>query len=144
MICRAKYGLVTIDKLLSVFGSCLLMGYDIGCTFQGTVAHSALLGSQAQEMKFDMCVSSFHGPAHNQMCQIQNHPHNRLGAGLTDFENCETVFSSTNRIAMATCLASCYHRHQRIDIFLDSWDDDMYRNLGEYIISCSACMMQLT
>lgn len=110
------------------------MGYDIGCTFKGTSSRSPLLGPRVRESGFDMCVGSFHGPAHNRACQIKNHPHNRPGAGLTDFENCETVFSSSNRVAGTTRLASPYHRLQRIDIHFDGWDDDQYANLGERFV----------
>jgi hypothetical protein len=65
---------------------------------------------------------------------MHNHPHNRTGAGLTDFENCETVFSSSNRAASTTRLASLYHRHQKIHIHFDAWDDDQYSNLGESFV----------
>lgn len=130
-IYRAKYGLATIDKLISAFGSKILMGYDIGCTFKGTANRSALVGPLVRDSGFDMCVGSFHGPAHNRVCQTKNHPHCRPGAGLTDFENCETVFSSSNRVASTTRLASAYHRHQKIDHHFDAWDDDQYSNIGQ-------------
>lgn len=127
---QAKYGLATIDKLISTFGSNILMGYDIGCTFKGTATRSALVGPRVQQSGFDMCVGSFHGPAHNRTCQLDNHPHNRAGTGLSDLENCETVFSSSNRVASTTRLASTYHRHQKIDIHYTAWDDDQYSILG--------------
>ncbi|KAG8692937.1 hypothetical protein FRC09_010854, partial [Ceratobasidium sp. 395] len=52
---------------------------------------------------------------------------------LTDFENCETLFSVSNRIAGGTRLASRYHRHKRIDLFFDCWNDDAYSNLGSLL-----------
>ncbi|KAG8681486.1 hypothetical protein FRC09_017454, partial [Ceratobasidium sp. 395] len=54
-------------------------------------------------------------------------------ASLTDFENCETLFSVSNRIAGGTRLASRYHRHKRIDRFFDCWNDDAYSNLGSLL-----------
>ncbi|KAG8704171.1 hypothetical protein FRC08_002384 [Ceratobasidium sp. 394] len=132
---QAKYCLATIDKLISVYGPDIIMGYDIGCTFKGTASRSPLVGPRVCQACFDMCVGTFHGPAHNRSCQMKNHPHNRPGTGLTDFENCETVFSSSNRLASTTRLASAYRRHQKIDIHFDAWDDDQYANLG-HLLRC--------
>ncbi|KDN33495.1 hypothetical protein RSAG8_13415, partial [Rhizoctonia solani AG-8 WAC10335] len=130
---KAKYALATIDRLISTFGNGILMGYDIGCTMKGTVSRSRLLGPKAAKLQFDMCVGSFHGAAHRRTCQLQNHPQNRLGAGLSDLENAETFFSYANRIAASTRLASCYHRHQRIDMLIKIWNDDMYEALGSLL-----------
>ncbi|QRW04480.1 hypothetical protein RhiLY_03479 [Ceratobasidium sp. AG-Ba] len=127
---QAKYGLATIHKLVSIFGPDIVMGYDIGCSFKKTAARSAQLGAWLEEQRFKMCVGAFHGPAHNQLCQFDNHPRNIPGTGLTDFENCETVFSSTNRLAGTTRLASVYHRLQKIDNHIYGFDDDQYLQLG--------------
>ncbi|CAE6535277.1 unnamed protein product, partial [Rhizoctonia solani] len=62
---QAKYGLATIDRLLSTFGPRLLMGYDIG----------------------------------------------------------------------STRLASPYHRHQRIHLFIETWNNNMYEGLGRLLRS---------
>ncbi|KAG9097735.1 hypothetical protein FS749_005625 [Ceratobasidium sp. UAMH 11750] len=129
-LCRAKYGLATAQRIIEVFGGPIMMGYDIGCTFRGTVDWSPLVGPQVRESKFDVCVGAFHGPAHNWACQLDNHPYNIPGTGLTDFENCETLFSSSNCLAGLTCLASPFHRHQRIDLHFKGWDDDQDLNLG--------------
>ncbi|CAE6430110.1 unnamed protein product [Rhizoctonia solani] len=130
---KAKYALATINRLISTFGNGILMGYDIGCTMKGTVARSQLLGPKAAKLQFDMCVGSFHGAAHRRACQLQNHPQNRLGAGLSDLENAETFFSYANRIAASTRLASGYHRHQRIDMLIKTWNGDMYEALGSLL-----------
>ncbi|KAG8727744.1 hypothetical protein FRC11_012539, partial [Ceratobasidium sp. 423] len=126
----AKYALSIVHTLISELGSDILMGYDIGCTAKGTAERSPLVGPLVRESRFDMLVGSFHGAAHNRKCQLKNHPINRLGAGLTPFENCEQFFSSINRIAALTRLASPYHRHERIHIHLDAWDEDQHRNIG--------------
>ncbi|QRV77134.1 hypothetical protein RhiJN_05149 [Ceratobasidium sp. AG-Ba] len=130
---QAKYGLATIHKLISVFGANIIMGYDIGCSFKKTAARSARLGAWLEEQRFMMCVGAFHGPAHNQLCQFDNHPCNIPGTGLTDFENCETVFSSTNRLAGTTRLASEYHRLQKIDNHIYGYDNDQYLQLGHLL-----------
>ncbi|CCO35543.1 hypothetical protein BN14_09661 [Rhizoctonia solani AG-1 IB] len=88
------------------------------------------LRNRIKEMRFDMCLGSFHGPAHNRLCQLRNHPHNREGTGLSPLENAEQIFSSSNRIASLVRLASKYHRQQRIHIHFDAWDEDQHQNLG--------------
>ncbi|CUA68891.1 hypothetical protein RSOLAG22IIIB_08135 [Rhizoctonia solani] len=44
--------------------------------------------------------------------------------------NCEQFFSSSNRVAALTRLASPYHRRERIHIHLEAWDEDQHRNIG--------------
>ncbi|KAG8689494.1 hypothetical protein FRC11_002288 [Ceratobasidium sp. 423] len=132
---QVKYGLGIIDKLIETYGENIMMGYDIGCTFKGTAERSRLLGPHIKESQFDMCVGSFHGPAHNRRCQLRYHPHNIPGTGLTNFENCETIFSLSNRIAGSTRLSSAYHRHQRIDNHFDGMNDDAHQNLGSLLCS---------
>ncbi|KAG8700478.1 hypothetical protein FRC08_004676 [Ceratobasidium sp. 394] len=129
----AKYALATVDKLMRVFGPHILLGYDIACSFVKTLARSILLGGRVKDLAFDVCLGTFHGPAHIRRCQVLFHALNRAGTGLTDFENCETLFSSSNRVAATTRLASKYHRHQRIDLFLGGWEDDAYNNLGSLL-----------
>ncbi|KAG8776194.1 hypothetical protein FRC12_001050 [Ceratobasidium sp. 428] len=80
-----------------------------------------------------MCVGAFHGPAHNRICQFDNSPRNISGTGLTDFENCERLFSSTNRLAGTTRLASKHHRLQKIHNHLRAFDEDTYLGLGTYL-----------
>ncbi|KDN41552.1 hypothetical protein RSAG8_07353, partial [Rhizoctonia solani AG-8 WAC10335] len=130
---QAKYCLATVNRLISVFGRGVLMGYDIGCTMKKTVKRSTMLGSKATTLGFDMCVGSFHGHAHNRSCQVENHPLHRTGNGLTDFENNEHLYSCSNLLASATRLASPYHRHQKIHLFIVTWNNDMYEALGHLL-----------
>jgi hypothetical protein len=98
------------------------MGYDIGCTFRGTAQRSPLVGPLVREQRFSFCVGSFHGYAHNRKCQLRNHPLNLEGAGAESFEECETLFSSTNSTALTTRHASAFHRRQLIVLHLSGWD----------------------
>ncbi|KAG8733227.1 hypothetical protein FRC10_000340 [Ceratobasidium sp. 414] len=131
----AKYGLSTVDRLISIHGSDILDGYDTGCSFEGTVSRAPIIGPRARAAKIKFCTGAFHGPAHNRPCQLKYHSRHFLGAGLTDFENCETLFSSSNRLASSTRFASKYHRHQRIHRHMDGWDDDQHANLGRLLRS---------
>ncbi|KAG9089281.1 hypothetical protein FS749_001456 [Ceratobasidium sp. UAMH 11750] len=126
----SKYGLATIDQLVSAFGTGILDGFDSGCSFEKTAFSGPIIGPTVRAAKFKLCTGAFHGPAHIRPCQLQYHSRLFLGAGLTDFENCETLFSSSNRLASTTRLASKYHRHQRIHRHLEGWDDDQHANVG--------------
>ncbi|KAG8703208.1 hypothetical protein FRC09_004300 [Ceratobasidium sp. 395] len=118
----AKYGLAAVDKLCRVFGNDILLGYDIGCTFCGTVHRSPLVGPVAKECNMCFCTGSFHGYAHNRKCQLKNHPVYLEGAGSECFEECETLFSFTNATASSTRHASQFHRRQLIALRLSGWD----------------------
>ncbi|KAJ7369224.1 hypothetical protein DFH08DRAFT_677602, partial [Mycena albidolilacea] len=65
----AKYPLAVVQKLLDVFGMKLGAGYDIGCHFDATVRYSEL-GDQARANKLNCLAGSFHGHAHNRLCQL--------------------------------------------------------------------------
>ncbi|KAG8696739.1 hypothetical protein FRC08_006965 [Ceratobasidium sp. 394] len=131
----AKYGLATVDRLISTHGDDILDGYDCGCSFEKTALRAPTIGPRARAARLKFCTGGLHGPAHNRPCQLEFHCRLLPGAGLTDFENCETLFSSTNRLASTTRLASKYHRHQRIHRHLDGWDDDQHANLGRLLRS---------
>ncbi|KAG9089237.1 hypothetical protein FS749_001499 [Ceratobasidium sp. UAMH 11750] len=131
----AKYGLATVDRLISIHGDDILDGYDCGCSFEKTILRAPTIGPRARAARIKLCTGGLHGPAHNRPCQLEYHCRLLPGAGLTDFENCETLFSSTNRLASTTRLASQYHRHQRIHRHLDGWDDDQHANLGHLLRS---------
>ncbi|KAG9122891.1 hypothetical protein FRC07_000534 [Ceratobasidium sp. 392] len=126
---QAKYGLSTIDKIVRIFGKALC-GYDVGCAFKKTSSRRLIAGPCGCDAEPGYCVGALHASAHHRGCQVHHHARLFPGAGLTDFENCETLFSSSNRLASGTRLASNYHRHQRIDQHLDGWDDDQHANLG--------------
>ncbi|KAG9092876.1 hypothetical protein FRC06_011763, partial [Ceratobasidium sp. 370] len=118
----SKYGLAAVDKLCRVLGNDILIGYDIGCTFRGTVQRSPLVGPLVRKHNMSFCVGSFHGYAHNRKCQLTNHPMNLEGAGTESFEECETLFSSTNSVALTTRHSSPFHRRQHIVLHLSGWD----------------------
>ncbi|TFK46287.1 hypothetical protein OE88DRAFT_1638591, partial [Heliocybe sulcata] len=129
-----KYGLAVVDKAMDVFGEKLMIGYDIGCAFEGTVGRSSL-ALKAKERGIQFVVGAFHGHAHNRGCQLRWHPLYVTGAGRTDFEGCEHVFSSSNAIASRTRHASRFHRHQAIDEHYMFWNDDKYSLLSNYIVN---------
>ncbi|KAJ7321900.1 hypothetical protein DFH08DRAFT_1030550 [Mycena albidolilacea] len=67
---RAKYPLAIMEELLDTFGMKLGIGYDVGCHFGTTVSNSEL-GDRACEKGLKCLVGSFHGHAHNRLCQLQ-------------------------------------------------------------------------
>jgi hypothetical protein len=114
---------------MGAFGSNLLIGYDIGCVFGGTIS-STSLGPSFRESGSRTCVNAFHGYSHNYQCQCKNHPNNITGMGLEDLETLERVFSSSNALAVVTRYASSYRRRLYIEMHFSQWDEDKYFNLA--------------
>jgi hypothetical protein len=105
---RAKYPLAIVEALLEAFGSDLGGGYDIGCHFKTTLANSGL-GERAQDLNYTALVGSFHGHAHNCLCQLTHLATYVKGLGLEDLEGCERFFARSNALASAMRHASIFH-----------------------------------
>jgi hypothetical protein len=88
LMSRAKYPLAMVLKITQVLGKRVLVGYDIGCSFQATVSRSPQ-GASFISSDSRFCVPAFHGFAHQYQCQMDYHPAHVLGAGLEDFEGTE-------------------------------------------------------
>ncbi|KAI5986630.1 hypothetical protein EDD15DRAFT_2389827 [Pisolithus albus] len=95
---RAKYPLAIINSLLSAYGPNGGCAYDIGCAFAKT-ASSSSIGPRVQALGLHFMVGTFHGHAHNRLCQLDWHPMYIEGAGNTEGEGCEHVFSAFNELA---------------------------------------------
>ncbi|KAI0749268.1 hypothetical protein C8Q80DRAFT_1269169 [Daedaleopsis nitida] len=128
----AKYALAIVAKTLDVFEDAGMFGYDIGCTFEGTILNSSL-GEEFSRRQCRCIVNAFHGYSHSHSCQTINHPTVVKGAGNNDLETMERVFSGSNELAPITRYASRYHRRVNIDIYFQQWDEDKYMNLGNTI-----------
>jgi len=115
---RAKYPLAVIKILLEAFGSDIGGGYDIGCKFGTTLDHSEL-GNQAHELNYKTLVSSFHGHAHNRLCQTNFLATYVKEMGLEDLESCECFFSKSNALASSIGYASIFHQKQKIAEYLN-------------------------
>ncbi|KAI6039620.1 hypothetical protein EDC04DRAFT_2867922 [Pisolithus marmoratus] len=113
-----KYGLVAVNWLLDICGPGQAVGHDVGCASKKMISTSSL-GAKAQEKQLKVVVNTFHGFAHNHMCQLQNHPLYQLGFGNEDLETCEHIFSSSNNMALLIHHAS------------DQWDLDKYLKLSK-------------
>ena len=127
---RSKYPLAVVDALLDAYGSDIGAGYDIGCRFGKTLASSPL-GPRAKELGYRSLVGSFHGHAHNRICQLSFLATYVEGMGLEDLEGCERFFSKSNALASSVRHASIFHRKQRIVEFLKHTDEnETYQNLS--------------
>lgn len=130
----AKYPLAMENKLLNTYGEDQIHGYDIGCDFSKTVAHSSL-GPRAKALNLRLIVNAFHGYAHNRLCQIQNHPLYTLGAGIEDLETLERIFSKSNPVARTIRHATNYHWLQAVDLHFKQWDEDRYFELSRFLFN---------
>lgn len=126
---RAKYPLSMIAKALELFPPAFMIGYDIGCSFAGTIRRSSL-GPTFETQQCRCGPNKFHGYTHSYLCQVTHHPNVIPGMGLEDLETLERIFSASNALASVTRYASRYRRHMLIDIFFQQWDDEKYANLG--------------
>lgn len=114
-----------------MFGLNLAIGYDVACHF-GTTVNNSELGPQARDQNLKCLVGSFHGHAHNRLCQLNFLATYVLGLGLEDLEGCERYFSRSNGLARSCRYASRLHRQQEISTFAKQIDSvETYANLGE-------------
>jgi hypothetical protein len=120
-----------VDHLLLAYGSNGGCAYDIGCAFMKT-AENSIIGPRIQNLNLCFMVGSFHGHAHNRLCQLQWHPMYIEGVGNTDGEGCEHIFSASNELARSICHAMRFHRHQAIEEHFTFWNADKYEALSMY------------
>ncbi|KAI0683109.1 hypothetical protein BC835DRAFT_1297069, partial [Cytidiella melzeri] len=123
-----KYALAVINKLMTVFGSYIGLGYDVGCDTSKTVM-SSWLWVCAEEQHLCLLVPAFHGHQHNRLCQLDWHPMYIKGAGKEEFEGCKRAFKDLNMLASGTRLSTAFHRHQAIE---QHWD---FRSLDKHVDS---------
>ncbi|KAI0640521.1 hypothetical protein C8Q79DRAFT_1004171 [Trametes meyenii] len=129
----AKYPLAIVTKALETLAQRLLIGYDIGCTFGGTIDRSSL-GPEFQQLKCRCCVDSFHGYSHSHRCQTKHHPNVIAGTRIEDLGGMEQIFSSSNQLAPVIRYASKYLQRLLIDMYFKQWDEDKYLNLGTMLL----------
>ncbi len=126
----AKYPLAIVNSLLSAFGPDLGVGYDISCQFRTTITKSPLQGL-ATQLNLTPLIGSFHGHAHNRLCQLELLSTYVKGLGLEDLEGCERFFSKSNSLANSTCYASAFHRQQSITQYMIHNDNfETYANIS--------------
>ncbi|KIK04381.1 hypothetical protein K443DRAFT_130861 [Laccaria amethystina LaAM-08-1] len=106
----SKYSLATVEALLEAFGPDIGGGYDIGC--------------------------SFHGHAHNRLCQLHYLATYVKGLGLEDLKGGERFFSKSNVLAASIHHASIFHRKQKIIEFAKHMDqNETYQNLSQFLVN---------
>ncbi|KAF8217890.1 hypothetical protein K438DRAFT_1901005 [Mycena galopus ATCC 62051] len=131
-----KYPLAIVEVLLEAFGLKIGGGYDIGCHFGRTLNNSEL-GDKARTNQFRALVGSFHGHAHNRLCQLSVLATYVEGIGLEDLEGCEHYFSRSNGLTKSVQYASKFHRRQEITTFMKQMD--VLENLSTYSLSKFLC-----
>ena len=132
-ISSAKYLLAIIEVLLEAFGVNIGGGYDIGCKIRTTLNRSEL-GPRARALNYKALVGSFHGHAHNRLCQLSFLATYVKGMGLEDLEGCERFFSKSNALASSLCYASIFHCQQKIIEFMKHMDNmETFQNLSKLL-----------
>lgn len=122
-----------LAKIIKTHPPNTLGGYDIGCSFEGTVKRSSLR-ELYEQTNTRIVVNAFHGYTHSYECQLKYHPNVIKGIGLEDLETMERIFSASNQLASVTRHSSKYRRRLYIEAHSKQWDDDKYQNLGTFLI----------
>ncbi|KAI6143412.1 hypothetical protein BKA82DRAFT_4331277 [Pisolithus tinctorius] len=113
-----KYPIAIVSRLMKVFRADLRGGYNIGCQFSTTLA------------------KTFHGHAHQQLCQLSHLTVYTKGLGLEDLKTCERMFSKSNALASSLCYASAFHRQQAINTYFSHNDAyEVYVSILNFIYS---------
>ena len=132
-ISSAKYPLAIIEVLLEAFGVNIGGGYDIGCKIRTTLNRSEL-GPRARALNYKALVGSFHGHAHNRLCQLSFLASYVKGMGLEDLEGCERFFSKSNALASSLRYSSIFHCQQKIIEFMKHMDNmETFQNLSKLL-----------
>ncbi|KAG2354334.1 hypothetical protein BDR07DRAFT_1454156 [Suillus spraguei] len=92
-----KYPIASLKKLMDVLGPNILYGYNIKCAFEKIILRSSL-ADDVKRLNIQGVVPTFHGHAHNRLCQVQHHSKYMVGAGKEDFETCEHYAGLSNFI----------------------------------------------
>ncbi|KAJ6522807.1 hypothetical protein DFH09DRAFT_1330394 [Mycena vulgaris] len=131
----AKYPLAVVKELLGVFGLKIGARYDVGCHFKATINHSEL-GEEAWEKGLKCLVGSFHGHAHNHLCQLGFLATYVGGMGLKDLKGCEHYFSRSSSLTKLCRYTSRFHRQQEITMYVKHFNSfEMYVNLGKFLVN---------
>ncbi|KAF8642952.1 hypothetical protein AX16_009301, partial [Volvariella volvacea WC 439] len=80
----SKYLLLMVKVLLDV-------GYNIDCSFNGTLTRSPL-GAQVKDLTYWSLVEAFYSYMHNYMCQLFYLTAYMERLSLKDLEGCECFF----------------------------------------------------
>src|SRR5260370_19319125 len=102
---RAKYPIPAADQLIQTFGNNILFAYDIGCTFSATLSKSSI-GDMAKNTNLKCCTCSFHGAAHNRLCQLDFLISFQKGAGIEDRKSNQSMYFEINSLASTNQHAS--------------------------------------
>lgn len=133
-----------VETLLAAFGHGIGGGYDIGCKFGGTLRRSTL-GPLAGELGYKALVGSFHGHAHNRICQLSHLATYVEGMGLEDLEGCERFFSKSNALALSLRYASVFHRKQKILEYTRHNDTfEVFQNLSKHVFVYATPLLRIS
>ncbi|KAG2100652.1 uncharacterized protein F5147DRAFT_776860 [Suillus discolor] len=131
---KMKYPIASVKKLMDIFGSNILFGYDIKCAFEKILLRSSL-ADDVKRLNLQGIVPAFHRHAHNRLCQLKHHSKHKVSAGKEDFETCKRVFSESNALACEIQNTTNFRRHQALDEHFSFTDMDRYAALSDVALS---------
>jgi hypothetical protein len=110
-----------------------LQGYDIGCAFEATSRKAGIFQNCDIGNPCSHTLPALHGYGHNRLCQLRYQVNYCEGAGLSEFEQCERFFSSSNLVATLTRHSTSFHRHQFLEMHFEQANQDRLEALGKFI-----------
>ncbi|KAI0371846.1 hypothetical protein BV20DRAFT_1051440 [Pilatotrama ljubarskyi] len=105
----AEYPIAIIKKILMLMPERVLIGYNIGCTFDETISRSSI-GLEFKMSGSRFCVNMFYG--------------------LEDLETLKRVFGDSNELAPVMWYCSPYRQHMFCHLFFRQRDAEKYANLS--------------
>jgi hypothetical protein len=87
--------------MLNTFSKDLGGGFDVGCHIEITLKNSTLEPLTAA-LNYKSLVNTFHGHAHNRLCQLSHLATYTKGLGIEDLGICEHAFSKSNDLVAVT------------------------------------------
>ena len=91
-VCRFKYPLAVVNKMLTTFGKNQGSRYNTGCQFK-TMLNNSSIGPLTWSLNYTSLIDAFHGHACQHLGQLS---HLQKGLGIEDLGMCEWVFSQLN------------------------------------------------
>ena len=101
ILLRFKYPLAVVNKMLMTFGKNQGGRYDTGCQFKTTLNNSSM-GPLARSLNYTSLVDTFHGHAHQRLCQLTHLATYQRDLGIEDLGMCERAFSKLNAMGPVT------------------------------------------
>ncbi|KAJ7026069.1 hypothetical protein C8F04DRAFT_1268540 [Mycena alexandri] len=132
-ICLCRHGFVLMVADMVRSGELSKYPLAMSAELMESLVETLALGMISPN--FSCLVGTFHGHAHNRLCQLVFLATYALGLGLEDLEGCERLFSKLNANAGSVRYTSVFHRLQALTTYFEHFDTHKtYANLSKFLV----------